>query len=79
MLIRILKPLGGYGRFVQGAPQLFSLCAGDLAEVEESQARKWIASGIAAPAPSAPESAALAPASPAPRPAPRPRPRGAQR
>lgn len=81
MKVRVLKPVAGYGTFVQGSPRLFSLLPGDLAEVEDGQARQWIAGGIVAPAEEAPmpdpETAMRPPAHNAalPRPKPRPQPR----
>lgn len=48
MRVRMLKSVAGYGTFVHGSPRLFSLVAGDRAEIEDEHAAKWIAAGICA-------------------------------
>ncbi len=79
MELRILKPVGGYGTFVAAAPRLFSLQVGDIADVEDEQARKWIGSGIAEPLSHRPDSAALRAPENAMHAAPRPRTQKARR
>jgi len=72
MRILILKSVAGMGDYVSGSPRLFSLLAGDLAYVEDSQALRWIEGGIAQAAPvvpaATPESMMFAPAQNAMRP-----------
>lgn len=47
MQIEILKPIAGLGDFVHGSRHQFSLDTGMTVEVEDGQAEKWVASGIA--------------------------------
>jgi hypothetical protein len=49
MLIEIVKSLAGTGDFVSGSRREFCLDTGMVVEVEDSQAAKWVASGIARP------------------------------
>ena len=61
MKLEILQSVTGYGDFVKGFGRLFTLDRGMVVEVEEGQAVKWCASGIAKPAEPARESARLGP------------------
>ena len=59
MKIEIVKPIAGRGDFVAGSAREFALDRGMQVEVKDEMAVKWIASGIAKPVESAPESAML--------------------
>ena len=61
MKLEILQPVAGYGDFVEGFGRLFTLDRGMVVEVEDRQAAKWCASGIAKPVEPVRESARLGP------------------
>ena len=61
MTLEILQPIAGYGDCVAGFRTQFTLDAGMVVEVEDGQAAKWCASGIARPVQAVRETARLGP------------------
>ena len=59
MKIEIVKPIAGRGDFVAGFQREFALDRGMQVEVKDEMAVKWLASGIAKPVKTVPESAVL--------------------